>query len=467
MKTFNFSISGIRPWLLAGIAILVSATSCENFVDIPGPASQLPSNVVFEDVATADAALAHIYSSLQSRTLVTGEGNGTGILLGAYSDELVSYSNFGLPEETFFTNNLQANDAAVASLWSESYSLIYAANAILEGAEASQTLQQGEKNRIKGEALFLRSYMYSFLVQLFNEIPYVITTDYTINRTLEKSPVQTVYNLLMHDLAAAEGLLPDGYTGSGRTRPNKFAAAALAARVSLNAGEYAIAADKASEVINNTALYNISQDLDNVFLIAGPGTIWHLMPSAGGLNTLEGQNYILDSAPPSTRSLSESLVGAFEPGDLRKEHWIGTVAENGEVYYFPFKYKQSGPTGASIEYSVQLRIEEMFLVRAEARARTGDFIGAREDIDLIRFRAGLAATAADDEPGLLDAILQERRVEFFTELGHRFFDLKRFGRADAVLSAVKPGWNGSDIDLPLPDRELRLNPNLLPQNTGY
>lgn len=459
------------PWrnvLNVGVAVILAAcTSCENFVDIPGPEAELPAEIVFEDAATADAALAHIYTSLQSRVLVTGDVTGMSILMGAYSDELVSYSNYGLPEETFFVNNLQADNATVASLWSDSYSLIYAANAVLEGVAASQSLSGSDRDRLSGEALFLRSYIYSYLVQLFGDIPYVTGTDYTVNKSLPRTGSAEMYTRLIADLELAESRLADDYYGSGRARPNKSAAAALLARVSLLAGDYALAADKASQVINNTAQYTISPDLDNVFLIGSPGIIWQLAPAAPTLNTLEGQNFIFSSGPPPERALSAGLMAAFEPGDLRRDHWIGTVTDGTDTWYHPFKYKQAGPTGASQEYSVQLRIEEMYLIRAEARAQSGDIIGAKDDIDVIRLRAGLPGTAANDTASLLNAILRERRVEFFTELGHRFFDLKRFGAADAFLSPVKPGWNAFDITLPVPLRELQLNPNLLPQNQGY
>lgn len=63
--------------------------------------------------------------------------------------------------------------------------------------------------------------------------------------------------------------------------------------------------------------------------------------------------------------------------------------------------------------------------------------------------------------------MNERRVELFAEGGHRFIDLKRSGRLDQVLSGLKPAWNTEDRNLPLPENELLLNPNLLPQNPGY
>ena len=109
----------------------------------------------------------------------------------------------------------------------------------------------------------------------------------------------------------------------------------------------------------------------------------------------------------------------------------------------------------------------MYLIRAEARVFFGDLEGAKNDLNKIRNRASLANTPAETEQELLDAIIQERRIEFFSELGHRFFDLKRTGKINNTLSPVKLGWNVMDALWPIPESELLLNPNLLPQNPGY
>jgi hypothetical protein len=58
-------------------------------------------------------------------------------------------------------------------------------------------------------------------------------------------------------------------------------------------------------------------------------------------------------------------------------------------------------------------------------------------------------------------------MELFTEQGHRWFDLKRTGKATEVLSPIKPGWQNTQVLLPLPQTELLLNNNLQPQNPGY
>ena len=94
-------------------------------------------------------------------------------------------------------------------------------------------------------------------------------------------------------------------------------------------------------------------------------------------------------------------------------------------------------------------------------------MGSQTDLNMIRNRAGLNNTAAITKEELLGAIMQERFLEFFTEQGHRWFDLKRRGEAENRLSAIKTNWKNTDIVLPIPETEIAVNPNLKPQNAGY
>ena len=97
----------------------------------------------------------------------------------------------------------------------------------------------------------------------------------------------------------------------------------------------------------------------------------------------------------------------------------------------------------------------------------GNILGGQQDLNVIRIRAGLAETTASTTTELTAAILHERRFEFFTEQSHRWFDLKRTGKAAETLSGLKIGWRNTDLLLPIPEKELQLNKNLLPQNPGY
>ena len=79
----------------------------------------------------------------------------------------------------------------------------------------------------------------------------------------------------------------------------------------------------------------------------------------------------------------------MEDIDLRKQYWIKEIREGEDSWFHPFKYKLNLNTGSSMEYSVVLRISEQYLIRGEARLRTGNLLGAVDDINVIRERAGL------------------------------------------------------------------------------
>ncbi len=166
--------------------------------------------------------------------------------------------------------------------------------------------------------------------------------------------------------------------------------------------------------------------------------------AAAGENTLEAQIFVFNFAPPVAVALNPVLVNSFAKEDLRKSAWIRAVSDENSTWYHAHKYKEIEFTPVSKEYSIVFRLAEQYLIRAEARAFQGDLIGAKEDLNKIRHRAGLDNTLAVSQEQILQAVLSERQWEFFSEHAHRFFDLKRLSRLDEKLSSVKPGWNSAD-----------------------
>lgn len=413
-------------WLAISILSCL-LNSCESFVEIALPATQLTGEAVFQDVATADAALTHIYSKMRNEVLVQGTSIGLSALLSNYADEMDYYSTSGLPAQEFYQNSLIPSNNTVTSTWNGTYNLIYAANSIIEDVTVSTGISTENKQRLLGEAYFIRAYLHFYLVNLFGDVPYVNTTDYEINKSIHKLSTPLVYNNINTDLLQAIALLPINYFGTGRTRPNQSTAHALLARTMLYTEKWSEAITYSDLVINATTMYNWVANLNNVFLNTSTGTIWQLAPQFSGNNTLEAQTFQFTTAPPPTFALRNDLVDEFETGDLRRTNWIGTVTDGTQNWYFPNKYKENASTSASLEYSILFRLEEQFLIRAEAKAQLNDLGNAKLDLNKIRNRAGLTNTTAISQTELLTAIIEERRKEFFTELGHRWFDLKRTG----------------------------------------
>lgn len=454
-----------RNYLLWGLICLFG--SCDSFVAVDLPSSQLSGEAVFTDASTATAALVDVYSKMRKTVLVTGASNGISNLLGHYGDELAYYSSGTLAELNFNQNSLVATNTTIMSTWSGTYNLIYAVNAIIEGVSSSTTISAVNKEKLLGEAYFVRAYLHFYLVNLYGEIPYVLSTNYQFNTTISKRSVADLYALITTDLQQAVTLMPEAYPTAERVRPNRSVAYALMARVKLYSEDWPEALLYSDRVISTSSLYTWVVNLNQVFLKNSTGTLWQLMPPVVGVNTLDAQTFIFSSGPPPNSALSSSLISSFEAGDLRRTSWVGTVTKGGLSWYYPFKYKLNNATASSTEYSILFRLEEQYLIRAEAYAQLGNLEKSKLDLNKVRNRAGLSNTAALTQEELLTAILKERRVELFTELGHRWFDLKRTGLSNAVLSLVKPGWQSTDVLWPLPEAELLLNPNLLPQNAGY
>lgn len=451
---------------IVGLSFLFIINGCDSFVEVDLPKSQLTTTAIFENYETANAALINIYAKIRDTGPLTGTNTGLTNQLGNYTDEIIAYGNPSNPGMQFYNNAVLPSSSIISGYWNTSYNQIYAANSLMEGLENSTSLSIENMNQLRGEALFIRALSHFYLTSLFGDVPYIKTTDYQKNSSVGRDQSVEVYANIVTDLENSILLLGGTYSTSDRTRPNKFVCQALLARVYLNNKSYAQAANEASAILNQTGLFSL-EDPAKVFLVPSKETIWQLQSAAAGQNTKEGSLFIFQAGPPATMSLNPVLVNSFTTGDLRKTNWIKPIIKGSSTWYHVFKYKEQNNTPVSKEYSIIFRLAEQYLIRAEARIQQGDFIGAKEDLNKIRNRAGLANTVASTKEEILNAIVEERRWEFFAEHGHRFFDLKRFEQLDASLSVVKPGWNTTDNLFPIPQNELSTNQNLRPQNPGY
>ena len=447
------------------LTVLLALNSCEEFTEVDLPESQLASTSVFENESIARAALASIYAQMRERGFVSGTTIGGTLLLSSYSDDLDFYGN-NLDIQQFSNHTVLASNLFLNELWASGYTQIYATNALLEGVEKSTSISTEVKNQLIGEALFLRSLIHFYLANLFGSIPYVTTTDYKLNSTINKTLEHDVYGLILSDLQYSESLVSAAYPSIDRVRVNKATVTALEARLYLYIGNWSDAESAATAIIQNP-LYAWQPDVSQVFLKDSPSIIWSLHPGIAGLNTNDARTFAASDGPPTESLLSTNLYDEFELGDLRKTMWIKTVADGANTYHQAYKYKNYSSTTVSEEYTIVFRLAEQYLIRSEARAKLGNISGAQEDLNMIRHRAGLSDTNASTPADLLTAIIKERRSELFTEQGDRWLDLKRTGTAASALSFLKSGWRATDVLLPIPNKELLLNGNLLPQNSGY
>jgi hypothetical protein len=439
-------------------AIISISFSCKNYLNIDPPKDRATSAEIFSNDASATSSVTGIYSRMASTGGFSGNQNSISTLCGLTSDELKSHSS---AMDVFFKNEIPSSNSAInLYLWTEPYAYIYTSNAILEGLKSAPGVSINTNNQLQGEAKFIRAFCYFYLVNLFGQVPLNLNSDYRENENSVKASPEKIYEQIVADLLEAESLLSSGYISTERIRPNKATAKALLSRVYLYNEKWDLAAQKATEVIDQKTLYTLS-DLDQVFLKNSTETIWQLMPNAGN-NTQEGALNIL-TATPTFVSLVPNFLTLFESGDNRKTRWVGQFTNVTGTYYFPYKYKIKTTTNAVVnEYSMVLRLAELHLIRAECRAKLNLPQLALEDINLIRKRAGLIIPLSGLNSGqCLLEIEKQRQLEFFAEWGHRWFDLKRTLRASTVLSQIKGNtWTDTDVLFPIPDVELTRNPSL-------
>jgi hypothetical protein len=260
-----------------------------------------------------------------------------------------------------------------------------------------------------------------------------------------------------------------------RVRPIQGAAIALLSRILLHVKNWRRAEELSSLIISNTMLYNLVP-LNDVFLKNSGESIWQLQPVQEGWNTEDARAFIIPSTGPdpylNTIYLSQSLMQKFGPADQRKKNWVDSVVANGTTYYYPSKYKNAAYGNQVTEYQMMLRLGEQYLIRAEARAQQGKISEANADLNTIHQRAGLPPVNFNSKSALLIAILAERQVELFTEMGQRWQDLKRTGMVDMVMQKITPlkaagaPWRSFQKLYPIPIEDLQANPNLV-QNDGY
>ena len=439
--------------------------SCEKALEPEFPEFLLSEGAVFQDASTVEAALSNIYAGLRDNSIVNGSPRGISVLLGLYADELDYYRADSPLDNAFYHHTVLPNNSAVSDFWNNSYSLIYNTNVIIEGLKHAP-LEETEKNQFLGEALFLRGYLHYNLAQLFGDIPYIKTTDYIENAAVSRMPLTEVYQFMEEDLRTAKSLLPIIETSGERLRVSKGVASAMLARLYLYTEQWEKTVTESTAVIAE-GTYTWQPDLNLVFLKESPSTIWQLKPQFEGSATKEGENFIFDFGPPSLYALTPNFMGDFESGDLRRAAWTREISNGSVSWYHPYKYKQNMFAGSSTEYSILFRLAEQYLIRAEANLEMGKLQEVRNDINVIRLRAGLEPAAANTQEEVRNELINQWRYEFFTEFGHRWFDLKRTDTAAGVLGPVKQGWKATDILFPLPANELILNPNLNPQNPGY
>jgi hypothetical protein len=447
----------IKIYISVLIFSLVSI-SCNDLLN-PTPVDLITDDQVLTDANSARVVLTSAYrgfANLGAPKIIAGD---------LTADNLIHNGTFTQYRE-ISNKDLSASNGSASALWGVIYSISYIANFLYEGLPAIE-VSQSDFDQITATASFLRAYAYFVGVYTFGGLPIVTTTNVDQNRVVPRASVQETLDFIESELLYALDKLPAQTFNAGEV--SNGAVKALLARFYLFTENWTEAEKYATEVIegNGTKAYVLEPTFQNAISDFSTESILEIVYSAND-NPGTSTNFSINNLFVGRREIipsSEMVLALQNDGGARQvmiefDGANARGADNGwtVVRYGPFDNIQV------------LRLAEMHLIRAEARAQqdriTGNQ-GALPDINAIRQRAGVPLIQGTSKNQMLLAIENERRMELCFE-GHRWYDLIRTGRAETVMNEFTSNWTEKDELWPIPLSEITNNPSLKDaQNPGY
>ncbi|MEM9077872.1 MAG: RagB/SusD family nutrient uptake outer membrane protein [Bacteroidota bacterium] len=466
--------------LLIGILIF----SCEDGLEVI-PEDSVASSTVFTSRTNINGAVVGIYSKNQS-----GDLNGNPQLISDFMSDNINFVGSFTSLQDIDQFETLATNTTIDNIWFDGYELIGAANNIIVNLpnvnieEVSGGLTANDVSTFIGEAKFLRALTNFRLVNHFAQ-PFQFSNGTNLGIPivdipfeggdiaefqLERSTVNEVHAFIEQDLLDAIASLPE----DNGNRAEAGSARALLARLYLYREQWAEAADLSNQVISSGE-YQLASDYD--FYDDNPNSSEHIFvvintPTDGPQEaTVSDEVYVnFFNAAPGGRGdapFSADLLAAFGfavgdtvTGDRRfDELSVPATDAGGNQTFFTTKYPDVVNNASD---GMELRITEMYLIRAEANLRNGSSVGDTpvNDINMLRGRAGLTDLVSVD----LDAILLERRKELCFE-GHRRMDLLRNNLNLRPGGGPESAPGANKVIFPIVDDEIVNNPNIT-QNPG-
>ncbi len=356
--------------------------------------------------------------------------------------------------------------------WSASYRVVANCNIILDRIESIE-IDTAIKNRIIGEALFLRSLMYYHLAVGFGNIPLQLTP-FVPGDDLVQVDANTVYAQLVTDLGIAESNLPVSYPTSDVGRATKGAAATLLAKVLLTIGQDSDAETVLRRIISDYN-YELVPNYADLWGDANENnveSIFEVQFISGGIG--QGSTFTNDFSPSSDLQTgqgfgrnrpTDDLANAYEPDSERFNASMATSYVNNEdetvEQNYILKYQGDPPIENDSDINfVVFRYADVLLMLAEALGESPESYAL---INQVRSRSGLDPIDAGTPGTFEEKLLNERRLELAFE-NHRWADLKRFGVVvEKLIEAESDVIEVGDIRnlFFIPQREMDINTDFI------
>ena len=448
--------------LIAGTLFLSAFlfTACDGLLDTT-PKQSIDANDALTNAENVKSVLIGAYDALGDDDLYGGWFLMMPDFLAA-DDEFDFSGTFFGPRQIWLKQQLYDNGQSTDT-WIAAYDAINIANSALAGLDL---LEGSERDRVEGEAKFIRGMIYLDLVRLYADpyeagvtnsqagVPIVLTPTTTIDETsnVSRSSVEDVYTQVLADLNDAKDLLPD-VNPVRSYYANSMVASAVLSRVYLQIEDYDNARIEADRVIAS-GNYSLTTTYADAFNNVENSTedIFSMQVSAQ-----DGANSMFTFYSADSRGdidINQEHIDEYDPNDDRLGLFYNDQSDG---------VLRSGKWNDGVNGNVQqIRLAEMYLTRAEANFREGaPYVGDDpiNDLNEVRDRVNLPTYTLPTEFDLND-ILQERKLELMFE-GQLLHDIKRTQGTVGARSYDDP-----KLVLPVPRREIDSNPNLC-QNASY
>ncbi|GHE74284.1 membrane protein [Roseivirga thermotolerans] len=481
--------------ILCGFAILSMLGCSEDYLEVQ-PSEFLTAEQVAEAAANNPEVIAGSMSGIytlmfQAFTGGTGGHDDFGqkgydifsdMLSGDLALTVSTYGWYRTITEFQATQDFTFNDNY--QVWRYYFRLIRSANLVIDALGGNDATPEIAENRyIMGQAKAMRAHSYFYLAQFFQEgldlseeiLP--IYDDPSLPNQ-PKSTAQEVYNLIVDDLTDAISLL-DGFNRSAKTQIDKSVAQGILAYVHAALGNYAEVKTLTADVINSGTypIMDATEVLGGFNDVNTPGWMWGVdITTDNGINLVSwwGQmdryTYSYQWAG-DRKALDQGLFDQIPANDVRKGQFLNNpnssyhlVAQN--KFYDPARVT-GGQRTVTTDY-IYMRVAEMYLLNAEAAAKTGDLITARNSLKALlaeRFADPLDYAYVDLLTGqaLIDEIYLQTRIEFFAE-GKSYLAMKR-NQATIVRGSNHLSFVGEPIPydddrltFEIPQAEIQNNP---------
>ncbi len=456
---------------VAVLAVAAATIGCQDLA--LEPYAEVSNDAFFNTIGDFEAAIVGVYDQI---SIADYYGRSIHLMSDIMGEDVKQAGSANRYQEfADFEGQIVTGHDYETELWAEAYEAINMINEMIAADFTPPSGVAGDFEQIMGEALAMRGLIFFDLVRMYGQ-HYTFTADAShpgvaivlepdVTALPARNSVGEVYQQAISDLTTGISMMSE--TRRGPYMMTREAAQAILSRIYLYMEDWSNAESMATSVINS-GKYSLVQGQSYIDQFANGGSseaifeIQHTdidnrgSDSLGGMYRASGYGDYLPA---------RDLLDQIEAGDLR---WGMFVTDPLLTGAYASHRVHKWPTNQSTDNIPVIRLSEVYLNRAEARAQMGDDAGARADLNMIRSRAGVADSDADGQ-ALLDAILLERRIELGYE-GHRIHDLMRYKqditRVDVTGDVAFMAYPCNFCVLPIPQPETDTNSNMQ-QNAGY